>query len=159
MDQGNRRLLTTGCPGRENGSGSSERQLHSSWHTLWLGKPRAWLTTSTLELLHPLLSNESLGSLCKLLYAAEASGDMPCAHTDFRPVGLYRGFFRVWAKVRRDYVQTWQNTRGDHPAFAGSRDRTTVDTFSRTSATCTYLKTPFLNHFERRFSTSLETTT
>ena len=49
----------------------------------------------------------------------------------FRPIGLRRGIFRVWSKFRRQHVQTWQNTKADRPAFAGSRGRTSVRTVWR----------------------------
>ena len=36
---------------------------------------------------------------------------------------LYRGLFRVWAQLQREFVQKWQSERCVHPVFACSRGR------------------------------------
>ena len=46
----------------------------------------------------------------------------------FTPIGLDRGMTRVGAETRRRFVQTWQNSKGDHPGFACSRGKTAADT-------------------------------
>ena len=84
-----------------------------------------------------LLLDEAL----KLLYAAEGLCDMPCAQRSFivamlsKPTGGSGpgciGLFLVWTNARRHCVQAWQNSRGDHPACAGSCGRTAVDTVWR----------------------------
>ena len=45
---------------------------------------------------------------------------------------VYRGFFRVWAKLRREFVQTWQKERGDDPDCGGHG---LADASSRSSRT------------------------
>ena len=88
------------------------------------------------------MSDEGLKALCSILLFAEAIGVMPPQASillmvllpkpdgGLRPIGIFKSLFRVWARLRRSIVKSWEsNCR--HFFFAACKDKSPVDVVFR----------------------------
>ena len=100
-------------------------------------------TGSTYDGLHPrhfsLVSDAGLEAFAALLNLIEEIGAwpesiesviavlIPKPNCGVRPIGMFPGLYRVWARVRRSVATEWERAH-DHPAFAAKEGNGALDT-------------------------------
>ena len=100
-------------------------------------------TSSTYDGLHPrhlsLISDKSLKTVASFLNLVEDIGEwpegiaavvavlIPKPKGGVRPIGMFAGLYRVWARTRRAEAAKWERQH-DHPAFAAKEGNGALDT-------------------------------
>ena len=100
-------------------------------------------TCATFDGLHPrgfdLMSDEALDAFGQLLMILEDMGQwpqgvdavvtalIPKPKGGVRPIGLFSGLYRIWARVRRPYADQWEKEH-DKPFFAAKSGQGALDT-------------------------------
>ena len=106
--------------------------------------------------LHPrhvaLLSDDAITMHISILHFAEAIGFMPAQAAQLvvvlipktdggaRPIGLFQAVFRIWAQMRKQIVQQWEQEHARQPFFAAMRQRSALDVAWRHTLTAEMAK-------------------
>ena len=107
------------------------------------------LKTSQVDGVHPRhfakLSDDALAVLGRLLVIVELLGHFPHALCDIlvallpkpeggkRPIGLYRGLYRLWSRLRHPHVKEWEAGRAVSGIFGVGPRRRVTDSVWRTA--------------------------